>query len=160
MVDGKEEKRYASILKHTLTFSPDGKRVAYAAREGDKWFVIEETTDGDRFKNIITFRPDSNFGEVRNDDAKDVISSIGNQYDGIIEGSLIFSPDSKHLVYGVSNSDGQFVVMDGKDGKRYDSIIFIYDGGGIIFDSPDLFHYLARKNGGIYLVEEIAAIYI
>ena len=118
-------------------------------------------------ENVISFDSpiaDSaplHFDEVGNDDAKDVInSSIGNQYDGIIEGSLLFSPDSKHLVYGVSNSDGQFVVVDGKDGKRYDSIIFIYDGGGIMFDSPDRFHYLARKNGGIYLVEEIAATYI
>jgi len=70
------------------------------------------------------------FSDVENyDSSKDVINgNIGKQYDDIIEGSLLFSPDNKHLVYGASNNDGQFVVVDGKDGKRYDSIIFIYDG--------------------------------
>ncbi|MDL5502050.1 MAG: hypothetical protein QSU88_02435, partial [Candidatus Methanoperedens sp.] len=88
VVDGKEGKRYDDILKHTPVFSPDSKRIAYAAREGNKWFVIEETTDGNKFKNIITFR-------AGNDDAKDSVNSnIGNQYDAIIEGSLLFSPDS------------------------------------------------------------------
>jgi hypothetical protein len=48
------------------------------------------------------------------------------------------------------------VVVDGKEGKPYDSIIFIYNGGNIVFDSKDSFHYLARKGKGIYLVEEIS----
>jgi len=52
------------------------------------------------------------------------------------------------------------VIVDGKEGKPYDSILFIYNGGSIVFDSQDSFHYLARKGKGVYLVEEIAAMVI
>jgi len=111
------------------------------------------------YRGMISFSPvPIHFNEIGNDDgAKDVVKSgKSKQYDGIIEGSLMFSPDSNHLVYGALNSDGQFVVVDGKDGKRYDFIIFIYNGGMIMFDSSDRLHYLARKDGSIYLVEETA----
>jgi len=154
VVDGKEGKRYDDILKYSPVFSPDSKRVAYAARDGDKWYVFEETEKKDIIvQDMLTLSP-----AKRNDEGEkqDVISITGKQYDGIIEGSLIFSPDSKHLIYGVLNSYGQSVVVDGKAGKPYDSIIFIYNGGSIVFDSQDRFHYLARKGKGVYLVEEIS----
>jgi len=109
-------------------------------------------------KYPISFSPAQVHMATNDDgDKQDAISKQGNQYDGIIEGSLTFSPDSKHLIYGVVSSDGQSVIVDGKEGKPYDSIIFIYEGGSIVFDSKDSFHYIARKGKGIYLVEEIAA---
>ncbi len=79
------------------------------------------------------------------------------RYDNIIDDSLGFSPDSRHLIYAASDQSGQFLVVDGKEGKRYDSIIFVYDGGSRVFDTEDHFHYLARRGNGIYLVEEITA---
>ena len=72
------------------------------------------------------------------------------------------------------------VVVDSKEGEIYDDIIsrgkgmtvlekkIYYSIGGmhidvmsiggikIVFDSPDSFHYLARKDNRIYLVEEKA----
>ncbi|MGB2768477.1 MAG: hypothetical protein WBC88_01975, partial [Candidatus Zixiibacteriota bacterium] len=45
------------------------------------------------------------------------------------------------------------VVLDGEEGKVYDSIV-AGGGGGIIFDSPDNLHYLARRGNQIDLVEE------
>jgi hypothetical protein len=71
-----------------------------------------------------------------------------------IEGTLTFSPEGSHVVYGAFSGDKQFVVVDEKKGKGYDSIIFTNKGGNIIFDSLGTFHYLALKDGGIYLVEE------
>ena len=55
----------------------------------------------------------------------------GEQYDDIFEGSLIFSPDSKHVAYVAGISDKQFVVVDGKEERKYDGI-----GIPLIF-SPD-----------------------
>ena len=63
---------------------------------------------------------------------------------------LLFSPDSQHVAYAAIKGDKQFVVVDGKEGTRYDGL----SGKGIIFDSPDTFHYLAAKGNSIYLVEE------
>jgi Tol biopolymer transport system component len=161
VVDGKEGQRYDDILKYSPVFSPDSKRVAYAAREGEKWFVIEETEKmNTQNKGQISFSlAQVNLDAIRNDENENqaTVSKTWKQYYGIIEGSLTFSPDSKHLIYGVLNSDGQSVVVDGKDGKAYDYIIFIYNGGSIVFDSQDRFHYLARKGKGVYLVEEITS---
>ena len=74
------------------------------------------------------------------------------QYDSIMAGSLIFSPDSKHLAYVAKSGNKCFVVVDEKEGKQYD--VIITRGGIIIFDSPDNLHYLVLKDSDIYLVEE------
>ena len=52
------------------------------------------------------------------------------------------------------------MALDGNDGKKYDVIIFIYDGGAIVFDSPDRFHYIVRNGRGFYLVEETTTLSI
>ena len=46
------------------------------------------------------------------------------------------------------------VVIDGQEGKKYDGIVAPPEGEGIIFDSPDQVHYIARKSNAFYLVEE------
>jgi len=46
----------------------------------------------------------------------------GKEYDGIVAGSLKFSPDSKHLAYVAVRGEKRFVVVDGKEGKEYDGI--------------------------------------
>ena len=44
------------------------------------------------------------------------------QYDGIVEGSLIFSPDSKRQAYTAEKGNKSFVVVDGKEMQEYDGI--------------------------------------
>ena len=76
----------------------------------------------------------------------------GKQYDGL--GSpLLFSPDSKRMAYAAKASNKTFIVVDGKEGNQYDAIV-TPEGGRIVFDSFDSFHYLAVKGNNIYLVEE------
>ena len=75
------------------------------------------------------------------------------QYDGIGEGTPIFSPDSKRVAYAAQVGNKRFVVVDGKEEKQYDGIVTI-GGGRIVFDSSDSLHYLALKGKGIFLVEE------
>ena len=52
-------------------------------------------------------------------------------------GALIFSPDSKHIVYIATDTDGKvFPVVDGKEGKRYynvQSVIFTPDSKNIAY---------------------------
>jgi tetratricopeptide (TPR) repeat protein len=52
--------------------------------------------------------------------------------------------------------DEWIVVVDGEEGKRYYLVLIEADGGRIVFDSPDSFHYLAVNEGfsSIYLVKE------
>jgi hypothetical protein len=75
------------------------------------------------------------------------------QYDGIMKGTSIFSPDSKRIAYAAKAGDKWFVVVDEREGRGYDGIV-TGGGGRIIFDSSDSLHYLAGKGSEIYLVEE------
>jgi hypothetical protein len=132
--------------------------VAYAARVGDKWFVVVDGKEEKPYDSILEgtpiFSPDSQqvaYGAQVGDKRFVVVDAReGKQYDGITAGP-IFSPDSQRVAYGAKLGDKQFVVVDGKEGKPYDAIV---SEGRIIFDSTDSFHYLAAKGDGIYLVEE------
>jgi len=76
----------------------------------------------------------------------------GKPYEGI--GLVpVFSPDSRHVAYVAQSGKGQCVVVDGREGKGYDSIVTI-GGGTALFDSPRTFRYLAVKQKEIYSVEE------
>ena len=44
--------------------------------------------------------------------------------------------------------------MDRPEGSQYDRILAPPEGGGVIFDSPNQLHYIARKDKAFYLVEE------
>ena len=61
------------------------------------------------------------------------------------------SPDSKRVTCRAWMDDKWFVVVDGKEEKRYNAIILVW-GGRIIFDSPDSTHYLAMIGNNIHLV--------
>ena len=108
-------------------------------------------------KGSLAFSPDSEhtayLAKVGDKVLVVVDGTEGKPYDGIAGGSLIFSPDSKRVVYGAFLQGKAFVVVDGQEGKSYDGIITSV-GGGIIFDSPDSFHYLAVRDSSVYLVEE------
>ncbi|WP_143311843.1 TolB-like translocation protein [Candidatus Methanoperedens nitratireducens] len=163
VADGKEEKHYDNILKYSPVFSPDSMRVAYGAEENGTWFVVvdgKEKQYGGSGRDILTFSSYSKHGGETNMAYKEnevntgggMLADKKDGYDSIIEGTLTFSPEGRHVVYGVFDGSRQFVVVDERRGKGYDSIIFTDKGGNIIFDSPDTFHYLALKDGGIYLV--------
>lgn len=63
------------------------------------------------------------------------------------------SPDNKRVAYGVDIGNKWFVVVDGKEEKKYDSIVAL-GGGRIVFDSPDSLHYFALNNEKLYLIYE------
>ena len=60
VVDGHPELEYDNIAR--LTFSTDGKRVAYTAQKGDKWFVVVDGQTGPEYDEIgdPIFNPDGN----------------------------------------------------------------------------------------------------
>ena len=59
--NGKSGKSYREVDEHTLTVSPDGLRVAYCAKAGDKWLVVVDGKESGPFedKGRPVFSPDS-----------------------------------------------------------------------------------------------------
>ena len=85
------------------------------------------------------------------------ISKDGKSYQEV--GSLLFDPDSRHFVFLAQDKKKAFIVVDGVEGNRYDSILKPPTPKGkasrnVVFDSAESFHYLAVKGKKILLVEE------
>jgi hypothetical protein len=67
--DGKEEGPYRSIASGSLTFSPDGKRLAYVAQMGRKYFlVLDGVPSKEGYLGTSYFAP-----PVFSNDGKDVV---------------------------------------------------------------------------------------
>jgi len=121
-IDGKEGKKYDAIVKHSPTFSPDGKNLAYLAEENNKQFVVVDGKEESRYDRIGIGR-----------EIETLATAPGGSY-WIKTASqvLAFSPDSKRVAYTAEKGKKWFVVVDGKEGKQYDAI----DPNAIVF-SPD-----------------------
>ncbi|MCD4782861.1 MAG: hypothetical protein K8T10_03410 [Candidatus Eremiobacteraeota bacterium] len=81
-----------SFMMHTLTISPDNRRVAFWEKRDGKQYVIVNDKKGKEYKEHL------------------------------INCEIIFSPDSKRVAYIVKEDKGEFAVIDGKVGKKYSAI--------------------------------------
>ena len=142
VLDGSEQPQYDSIGAGSLIFSPDSKRVAYAALMDNKIIIVVDQKEGRQFETFgigsLIFSPDSqHVAYVAGVGKKQfvVVDGSEQQYEDISKGSLIFSPDSQHVAYVAIDIDGnqQFLVMDGQEGKHYETI-------DLLVFSPDSQH--------------------
>lgn len=130
------------------TFSPDGSKVAYQAKQNDKWFVVVGNKRGPDFDLIsqILFSPDSNriayiarqdnkafvvVGNKRGSEYELVRSPIlrpdGSRLPGIDEpsgsiGFIAFSPDSSKVAFWVRKDRKGFIVVDDQMGPQFDLV--------------------------------------
>lgn len=135
VIDGVESKeKYDSISN--ITFSPDSKKIAYGAELGKKCFVVLRGPNYkiDRGGEMIAIATD----KVQDED----------QYDKIF--NIVFSPDSKHVIYTIQEDDKCYIVVDGIKENKYDSI-----AGIIKFDpqQPSMFSFFADQNKKTYRVD-------
>lgn len=124
-----------------LTTSPDGRRVAYATREGDKQFVIVDGKPQKRYDGIgsnVVFSPDSKRFAYRAQAGNKqivVVEGIEGKHYDVVGSTIVFSPDSQRVAYAAKLGKRCFLVVDGKEGKYYEGGI----GSNIVF-SPDSQH--------------------
>ena len=155
-------------IKH-VTFSPDSKRLLFAARQGEKWYLVEgdeKAAGGGGYIDIkrIRFSPDSNrlVYVARDDDGAFVVldSEKSKTFD-YLPGEPLFSNDGDRLAYAVAEerreSLGMRMVVDGEVGpvfQRIGAYRFSPDGGH--------FAYMAEKddeNGVVVHDGEVGAVY-
>jgi WD40 repeat protein len=169
VVDGKS--MYQAKVLGRPFFSPDSKRVAFAAgTDKQVQLVIDGQAVHTPFDQIlgdtIRFSPDSKrvaylagraaVGERKASLFYVVDGEEQKGFDRIVSGSFIFSPDSKHHAYvGITVDDAdanklQLVAMiDGRGGRSYDDI-------RLAQWSPDSrkFAFLAKRGDRVYAVED------
>ena len=68
--------------------------------------------------------------------------------------NLNFSPDGSHYVYAATNNGKAFTVVDQKEAAHHYDAIWNVPEAKFLFDNRKQFHYLAVKEGDIFLVEE------
>ena len=132
VIDGKPGSVFDKLK--LMEFSRDGSHIAYTAVKNGKEFIVFDGKPGPKYDSIddICFSPDGKrFAYIAtrydaNSDPHKVVVVDGKEspkHQEIMEASLVFSKDSKHLTYTASDSEEHyFVVLDGKPGKIYDEI--------------------------------------
>jgi S1-C subfamily serine protease len=149
VVDGKEGPEYDQIVGPV--FSPDGKRLAYAACRGSGWRVVVDGGEGKEYLQVSTpvFSPDSKrVAYLASGEGMRVVADgiEGKSYPFIDQ--LAFSPDGKRLAYVATRvGKGTCVVVEGEEEGEY---VFVR---GLVF-SPDgkRLAYEARKGTKMLLV--------
>ncbi len=156
-VDGESKCRHDFVDNQTLTYSPDGKRIAYVARRevpevvddktvmGEKCFVAANRESGKEYEKIKgkpIFSPDSQrVAYTAKKSASEVVvvdDKENKEYGEVDEESLVFSPDSKRLAYRAKRGDKYVVVLDGKEGKEYSHVAglaFTPDGKHLVYEA-------------------------
>jgi len=76
--------------------------------------------------------------------------SLGREHRGIVYDSVAVSPDSTRMTYGAVRGDKWLVVVDGAEGKEYDTFL---RGSRLVFDSPTALHGLAQRASEFFRVE-------
>ncbi|HBE79947.1 MAG TPA: hypothetical protein DDW65_19530 [Firmicutes bacterium] len=164
VVDGKEVT--AADKVSNAVFSPDSKRVAFLIRKKDEDYIVLDGKESS-YQNIFNlpiFSPDSKCiafvvgnlkatpGAIPTAASVVINSRKGKQYDIVLPQSVRFSPNGDHLVYVAMKNKKWFTVLDGKEGKPYEAILF--GSKGIVFEDDETYRYIAVNGRNLVSVEE------
>lgn len=123
----------ARVVKPSLLFSPDGNRLTYAARAGNKWMIVVDGAEGKPYDQVAlpAFSPDGQrLAYVARIQGRWVMVVDGREeraYENVFE--PVFSPDGKRLAYSV--------VVDGK-WRAYLGYATIAGRAGVVVDGKEL----------------------
>jgi len=123
--DGKRGPVFDGIAIGALTFSPDSKRLAYAASRGASWRLVVDGKEGPPFSAIgaTLFSTDSKrvaYIAQRGRAWHVVIDGvIGPPFDALLANSLVFSPDGKRVAYVGERGGKHHAIIDGAVGPAF-----------------------------------------
>jgi hypothetical protein len=163
VVDGQEGAQYDEIAG--LAMSPNGERVAYAARTGNQWAVVVDGREGPRHEGVLgqtpVFSPDGRHVAYAGRDGGRVFVVVdrkrGRDYDGM-GGAIFFGPDSARVVYSPGVGRRRAVVVGEEELGLYEriddySFVFTSDGKHLAYKAGDAnswFVVVDGKRGGSY----------
>jgi roadblock/LC7 domain-containing protein len=141
VLNGAESEPFETVTPGSITFSPDGNRLAYVARRDGRTFVVADATPGAGYDAIadgsLTFSPDGSrlAYAARRGDAEVVVveGNEGKAYETV--GRPHFSRDGRRLAHAAHAGARSFLVADGNE-------VLAFEGGDAVHDlgiafSPD-----------------------
>jgi Tol biopolymer transport system component len=139
VVNGREEVVYSEILKGSLTFSPDGKRMAFMAAKGyHRWVAVVDGREGPEYTWVgpPVFSPDGKHVayEAQKTGRNVVVVYDGQEGAQYIQafGPTFFGPGGSQFAYVAQRpSSERFLVINGRERPELGS------PGGILTFSPD-----------------------
>jgi hypothetical protein len=152
-LDGKSGAEFEAVVPSSLTFSSDGKHIAYAARRDGSWVVVRDGKIGRTWDAIgelaMSARGERLAYSAERAGRWHVVldEQPGPGFDALLGGTLRFSEDGVHLAYVGSEVSHVRVVIDDHVGPRF-------EGVGLLNVSHDGSHvaYVARRGGATHVV--------
>ena len=137
VIDGDAQPEYDNL--YALHFSPNGARVAYVAKQGDRWWAVIDGKPGLVCDGIMAtesfFSPDGKrYAYVPQHGKKRTVVIDGvesTRYDDILSNTPIFSPDGKRVAYAAFVGEKVMMVVDRRRSRHHDGIseaVFSPDG--------------------------------
>ena len=128
VVDGVESQRYEAGSDMYPIFSPDSQRIAFMARRTGSELMVIDGVEGKPYANLNTASPPKVFSPNSKRVAYAAQTKAG-KWVAVVDGaesepadkvdSLLFSPDSQHLIYRAVRGSDSFVVLDGVEGPAF-----------------------------------------
>ena len=153
------------------TFAPDSKSYAFIAPDSENSDKTSIFLNGEKIgtfenilwstnPNLLVFSPDSSKLAyiIREKDKetlfinKEKLTTHDKFY------KLLYSPDSRHIVYSYQDKEEQIGFSLGLDNKSFRNISSLSEnenGPAFIFDGSDRIRYIYEDNSGFYFIEEI-----
>jgi Tol biopolymer transport system component len=145
VVDGHEGETFDRIVHGSAVFSPDSRRLAYAAEREGKFRIVVDGKEGPHFDDIYNpvFSADSQHivyvgGKVGSRSALVDGEIISAQYPDVGGGTgVVVSPDGKRLAYAaITGPDAERMVIDGQEQppfKNVGKLHFSPDGQRVVY---------------------------
>ncbi len=149
VVDGRPGPGYDAVRSGDPVFSDDGRAIGYVAKAGGRIFAVVNGKEGPRYDDVGVGRLLSPDGTrvayaVRKETQALVVNNgiEGPVFEGI--GTVIHSPDSRHIAYPGRRGKNWYVVLDSTMTGPFDAVT----SGSLQF-SPDgsRFAFIANAQG-------------
>jgi Tol biopolymer transport system component len=167
VIDGAEGPVYNRIANGTPLFSPDGKRVVYAAQKGQKWVAVLDGQAGPEYDFVAmpVFSPDGKHlayvaaigATVWGEQGKWFVvmdGQPGPERDEIRKDALVFSAAGGHIAYAARKGRDSMVMIDG-NGWRAGAV-----ASGTLSFSADGKHVACLNQNDSYLASHQARVIV